>query len=275
MVTKVPAGYVTHRVAETWLVLDREHATELVGLRLADASVREALFTRAPRRGRSTTPTIPFTSDLSIVLRRYTHGGLLGWLTGPVLRGVQRPLQELTVTARAEEAGAPVPHVLCLALWPIGGPFWSGVIGTREEADAQDLLTGWRESTDATRHALVRRVGRAIRRLHDAGVEHPDLQLRNVLLCPGDRIVVVDLDRARFHGTTALSTRRRATNLGRLLRSAVKEGLLVPKEHRRVLASLLGGYAEGDRTLRRALLGRARWECAKLSLHRLGYTLRR
>ena len=40
MNAKVPAGYVTHRVAETWLVLDRARATDLVGPRLEDPSVR-------------------------------------------------------------------------------------------------------------------------------------------------------------------------------------------------------------------------------------------
>ena len=270
----MPSGYVTHRVGDTWLVLDRERSTELVGLRLADPTVRRTLFSRAPRRGRSTTPTVPLASDLSLVLRRYRHGGLLGWLTGPILLGIQRPLRELTVTARAEEAGAPVPHAMCLVLWPLAGPLWSGIIGTREEPDARDLLSEWRDSNGPARPALLVRVGRALRRLHDAGVEHPDLQLRNVLLCPDDRVVVIDLDRARFHGTTPLSVRRRASNLGRLVRSAVKEGLLSPRTGRRELAALLAGYAGNDRALRHALLGYARWECLKLSLHRLGYALR-
>ena len=45
------------------------------------------------------------------------------------------------------------------------------------------------------RTALAREVGRAICRLHDAGVEHRDLQLRNVLLTGQGskrRVVVVD-----------------------------------------------------------------------------------
>jgi hypothetical protein len=38
----VPAGYVVHRVGDTWLVFDGASAPRLVGLRLADASMRQA-----------------------------------------------------------------------------------------------------------------------------------------------------------------------------------------------------------------------------------------
>jgi hypothetical protein len=152
------------------------------------------------------------------------------------------------------------------------------VIGTREELQARDLLAVWGERrAGRERWTLLRRVGRAIRRLHDAGVEHPDLQVRNVLLCqdPPERIVVIDLDGARFHGAASLSARVRASNLARIVRSAVKEGLLDPQAGcRRELAALVGGYVGRDRALRDALRRRAARERAKLFIHRIGYWLR-
>lgn len=275
---RVPPGYVVHRVGDTWLVLDRAWSSELVGLRLADSTVRQSLFARSPRRGRGAAPIVSVGSDLSILLRRYRHGGLFGGLTGPLLLGPQRALAELDVTARAEAAGAPVPHVLCLVLWPVAGPLWSAVIGTREESRARDLLAVWREQPTAReRWTLLRGVGEAVRRLHDAGVQHPDLQVRNVLLCPepSERIVVIDLDRARFHASAPVSARVRASNLARIVRSAVKEGLLDPRTGcRRELAALVGGYVGRDRTLRDALRRRAAWERVKLFIHRIGYRLR-
>jgi 3-deoxy-D-manno-octulosonic acid kinase len=186
-------------------------------------------------------------------------------------------MTELTVTARAEEARAPVPHVLCVVLWPLAGPFWSALIGTREEPQAEDLSAAWRaRKPGPERWALLRQVGRAIRRLHDAGLEHPDLQVRNVLLCPGppQRIVVIDLDRARFRAIKPVSVRARARNLGRLFRSAVKEGLFDPRSACRELAVLIGGYTRRDRELRRALLRRVPWERAALAVHRIGYAFR-
>jgi hypothetical protein len=152
------------------------------------------------------------------------------------------------------------------------------MIGTQEEPQAQDLLTAWQRSpARRERCLLLRRVGGAIRRLHDAGVEHPDLQVRNVLLCssPPERVVVIDLDRARLRAAAPPPARVRASHLGRLVRSAVKEGLVDPRAGcARELASLLGGYVERDRALRRALIQRARWERPKLNIHRIGYALR-
>jgi len=211
-----------------------------------------------------------------VVLRRYRHGGALGRITGPLFLGTARALAELQVTARAEAHGAPVPHVLCLILWPIVGPLWSAVIGTREEPSAVDLLTRLR-STDSARerHALSRAAGEAIGRLHDAGVEHRDLQLRNVLVTHESRIVIVDLDRAVFHRHGRLSTRKRAANLGRLARSAIKTGLWKGSLDARDLAAFVAAYTRGRRDLRRDLRALLPRERLKLALHRMTYPFRR
>lgn len=282
-IADVPRGYVVHRVSDTWLVLDGERADQLIQLRLADAQVRRAFFARAPRRGRATTPTVPLSSDVAVVLRRYRHGGLFGRLLGSLFWGPERALTELRVTVAAERAGAPVPHVLCLTMWHSAGPFWSAVIGTREVPSAMDAAEALGAAeTPGARIALVRGLGAAIRRLHDAGVEHNDLQLRNLLVAEPllERIVVVDLDGARFDAGFGLDGRRRARNLGRLVRSAVKLGVFSSgepagtNERRRALAALIGGYAGRDRELRRSLQRWAGWERAKLTLHRVGYALR-
>ena len=278
-VRDVPAGYVVHRVADTWLVYDGARAPRLVPLRLANAAVRRSLFQRAPRRGRGSTPSLRLDDDLAVVLRRYRHGGLLGRLFGALYLGPERALSELRVTAQAEASGAPVPHVLCLALWPVAGPFWSALIGTREERNARDLLQTLLAIDDTqARRALLRRVATAIRKLHDAGVEHRDLQLHNVLVIDDDgawRVVVVDLDRAVFHAQGLLPASRRADNLGRLARSAVKNGLWRGRVGARELAAFVGAYTAGDRELRVALRGWVGRERLKIGLHRLRYRFMR
>ena len=279
LVVDVPAGYVVHRVADTWLVYDGAHRPRLVPLRLADAAVRRSLFQRAPRRGRGSTPSLSLGDDLAVVLRRYRHGGLLGRLFRALYLGPERALSELRVTARAEAKGAPVPHVLCLALWPVLGPFWSALIGTREERNSRDLLQALLAIDDSrTRRALLRRVADAIRKLHDAGVEHRDLQLHNVLVIDENgswRVVVVDLDRAVFHAQGLLPTSRRADNLGRLARSAVKNGLWRGRVDSREMAAFVGAYTAGDRELRVALRGWVARERLKVGLHRLRYRFMR
>ena len=275
----LPPGYVVHRIGSTWLVLDDLYAKELVQLRLADPAVRQALFARAARRGRGTTPSVAVNPGQRMILRRYQHGGTLAGLMGKNFLGPSRALNELEVTARAEASGAPVPHVLCLVLWPVMGPLWSAMIGTREESQVEDLFEFLTKLDDrATRRCSLRQVGSAIRRLHDAGVEHRDLQLRNILVRKGEppEIVLVDLDRARFHARGTMPPGCRAANLGRLARSAVKTGLWgSPQLGRRELAALVGGYSAGNRRLRAELRAYVGYERLKLAAHQLSYPLRR
>lgn len=274
---EVPDGYAVHRAGDTWLILDKRCADDLVGLRLANPSIREGLFANAPRRGRGRVPTVEVSKDLSIVLRRYRHGGLLGPLGGPLFYGPARALGELAVTARAAASGAPVPHVVCLVLWPSFGPFWSAVIGTREEPQAVDLFAELDQMSSASeRQELARAVGSAVRLLHDTGVEHRDLQLRNVMVTnrPARRVVIIDLDRAFFHRHGLMPTRRRAANLGRLARSAVKLGAWGNAIGRREVAAFMGAYLGGRRELRRNLRAFIARERFLLALHQLSYPLR-
>jgi len=272
---EVPPGYVVHRVADATLVFDSSLAPELVALRLADPAARKRLFARAPLRGRGAAPSVGLRRDVNVILRRYQHGGVFGGFTGMLHLGLSRALEELRVTARAEASGAPVPHVVCLALWPAAGPFWSALIGTREERGARDLYEVLAASEDArARLPLLREVGSAVRKLHDAGVDHRDLQLHNILVAEEagrHRIVVIDLDRAIYHSSGRLSSRLRARSLGRLFRSAVKNGLFRERVDRRELAAFMAAYTARDRSLRTELRGFVRAEQVKLALHRLRY----
>jgi hypothetical protein len=115
-----------------------------------------------------------------------------------------------------------------------------------------------------------------VRRLHDAGVEHRDLQLRNILVTPERerRIVVVDLDRARFFPRGTMPTSRRARNLSRLARSALKAGLFEGTLGRREVAAFMGAYSAGNRALRLELRAYVGLERLKLWPRRLTYALR-
>jgi tRNA A-37 threonylcarbamoyl transferase component Bud32 len=274
----VPDAYVVHRVADAWLVLDRKRVDALVPLRLGDPREREALFARAPRRGRGAAPSVPLQGGGSVVLRRYRHGGLTGAVAGALFLGPRRALAELRVNARAEQAGAPVPHVLCLAAWPVLGPLWSALIGTAEEPNATSLLELLGVAPPPRERALRARVtGAALRRLHDAGVEHRDLQLGNVLWSrtdDGDRVVVIDLDRARFRGPGRLDDAARARGLARLARSGVKARHFGAPLGRRELAALVAGYCGRDRSLRARLRAHAPALARRLWLHRVSYAFR-
>jgi 3-deoxy-D-manno-octulosonic acid kinase len=273
----IPPGYVVHRIDATWLVLDEKLMPELVKLGLAEPNVRHTLFGSAIKRGRGSAPIVTVEGGTQAILRRYRHGGTLAGLTGKLFFGPGRALKELDVTARAEALGAPVPHPLLLTLWPVAGPLWSAIIGTRMEDQSVELLQALREAPDRAKlRYLLREAGSAVRRLHDAGVEHRDLQLRNILVTQEEnrRIVVVDLDRARFHARGTMATSKRARNLGRLARSALKEGLIPERLTRRELVTFVGAYCAGNRRLRNELRAHVHLERFKLWAHSVTYPLR-
>jgi serine/threonine protein kinase len=98
------------------------------------------------------------------------------------------------------------------------------------------------------RRELLANVARALRMCHDAGLVHPDLNSRNVLVMPtgdGWKVLVVDLDRASLG--PPLRWRARARQMRRLYRSLAKEGVfssgLTPEVFREMLREYLGADA--------------------------------
>jgi hypothetical protein len=112
-----------------------------------------------------------------------------------------------------------------------------------------------------------------VRRMHDRGLEHRDLNLGNLLLraAPGrpSEAFVIDLDRARVW-SGPLPARRRRRGLRRLERSCLKSGhpQAVDPGTRRLLYEL---YADGDALLAARLARGRRTAQLLLFLHGLGW----
>jgi 3-deoxy-D-manno-octulosonic acid kinase len=87
-------------------------------------------------------------------------------------------------------------------------------------------------------------VGATIRRFHDAGFCHADLNAHNILLDDTFRVTLIDFDR----GTRRAAGRWRAANLARLQRSLRKVSAAEPEafsaDH---WAALLAGYGDQPR----------------------------
>jgi 3-deoxy-D-manno-octulosonic acid kinase len=84
-----------------------------------------------------------------------------------------------------------------------------------------------------------RQTGECIRRFHDAGVYHADLNARNILLDVHFKVWLIDFDRAK---TIAAGSRKFEANLSRLLRSLQK---VWPRENNDLVKcwdSLMAGY---------------------------------
>lgn len=197
-----------------------------------------------------------------LLVRRYRKGGLLRGLRRSAFLGRIRPLDELVLTRRLHALGIAVPEVVgCAVRRSAGG--WQGALLVCEVAQAVDL-EAWLYGTPtppAPPHlkaplpaVVLERAGRAVRRLHDAGVSHADLHPKNLLLTPGGRVLVLDLDKARAY-EEPLREEERLGNLARLGRSIEKHRMRGMRAGRREALRFLTGYA-GDRAAAGAWLAR-------------------
>ena len=152
----------------------------------------------------------------SWVLRRYLRGGFAArfahdrylWLG----EDRTRSFAELRLLATLHARGLPVPP-------PIAGRYLKSAFTYRAEL-ITERLAGARsmEAVLASGPMDDERwvaIGRCLRRFHDAGVQHADLNARNIMLGERGEIWVLDFDRGRLRRPGAWSGRA----LDRLARS--------------------------------------------------------
>ena len=174
------------------------------------------------------------------VLRQYLRGGWAARVSRDryVFSGFEqsRPVKEYQVLEALSVAGLPVPEPLA-AICVRDGRLYSGWLMTRRimhSVPLADVIGSRRDTPD-----LWRETGACIRRFHDFGLVHADLNARNILLAE-DGIHLIDFDRARLRKG---DSRAFSSNLRRLHRSLEK---VWPKASRGRLdpawIALLGGY---------------------------------
>jgi len=169
-------------------------------LPLAGSSLESAFRTHPDAvrySGRGAVWSVPAGDGDRAVLRHYRHGGLLAPLTGDVFFGrTPRPVRELEVSEALRERGGRTPEILAL-FWKRAGPgLYRADLITREVSGASDLASWLAQPRPAAeRRRILAEVGRTLASLHAAGLHHPDLNLKNLLISKGE-VWVLDLDRA-------------------------------------------------------------------------------
>jgi 3-deoxy-D-manno-octulosonic acid kinase len=192
-------------------------------------------------RGRGTTWFVR-AGEGQFVLRHYRRGGLIAkfskdlyWFTS---ESETRSFAEWYLTYHLHKAGLPVPAPVA-ARYRRAGRFYRADLITQRiensESLAQKLLKGPLSLTQWIA------VGRCLRRFHDAGVCHADLNAHNILLTP-EQVYLIDFDR----GTLRKRGWWADTTLVRLYRSLEKVTLLAAPESfsDEDWHSLLAGYRE-------------------------------
>lgn len=230
----VPAGYVRVAVGSARLVCRADLADALADALRAHGTLYAFAQARPDRRelrGRAAAWAVTLPGGDDVVVRHSWHGGLLAPLTRDLFVPPTRAPHELALSARLRAAGVRTPEVVAYAVYPATLGLVRADVVTRLVPESQDLAALLRTLplVRDPRGPWVRATAALLHALANAGVRHPDLNLKNVLVTPAPRADdataldawVLDLDVARAARSPS-DGRRHAigeANLQRLERS--------------------------------------------------------
>ncbi|MGO2008938.1 3-deoxy-D-manno-octulosonic acid kinase [Vreelandella alkaliphila] len=158
---------------------------------------RNLIVGEAPGRGSSF--FLKASDSEQWVLRPYRRGGLIAKLSEKryLWLGEERTraFRELRLNAALYDQGLPVPRPVACCVMRYGPTYEAALITVRiPGAQALASLLAAGEAGEA----LLQRVGAMIKRFHQAGLDHVDLNARNILIDPLGEPWLIDLDRCRL-----------------------------------------------------------------------------
>ena len=169
--------------------------------------------------GRGTTWFIKLQSTIA-ALRHYHRGGLFGKIVRDqyLFLGLERTRSyaEFVLLQKLRSAGVNVPRPIAAKVEQIGLLYRADLLSEKipEASDLVDKLQVERLSTDD-----YQKIGIEIRKMHDVGVNHTDLNIHNILLDSEGKVWIIDFDKCKQQSGNQWKER----NLNRLLRSFRKE----------------------------------------------------
>ncbi len=153
-----------------------------------------------------------------MVVRTLMHGGMFRHITGKRFLSPNRTIRELKVSAYLASHGIRTPEILAVRLNK-EGLFYSMDVVSRFIPESKDLLIHIEDShTDDLE--LIKKSGLLIRKIHDLGVYHTDLHIKNLLLDNAGNLWALDLDKA--YQFESLPEFMKQMNLKRFMRSIIK-----------------------------------------------------
>jgi len=157
------------------------------------------------------------------VLRHYYRGGLIGkmikdsyWFSGV---DKTRAACEFTLLRHMNTLQLPAPEPIAYRVIQHGFYYQADLLSSRIE-HAQDLVAILSEKavTDDVWH----NIGATIKRFHQHGIYHHDLNSHNILLNDKNQVFLIDFDRGELR-TNPVNTTWKQANMARLQRSFLKE----------------------------------------------------
>lgn len=231
---RCPEGFVriTRGDATIWLREDLRGALGALDFDALDARIETHGdgATGPSGRGQVQILELPGEPDrpapMRVVLRRYLRGGLLSVFVHDRFLDGGRALREIELFLEARRRGLPTLDPLAAVTWSCAGGSYRHGLLTRLETGVQDLAAFLASRPEPARRDRVL-VGAAevVREMHRVGLDHADLNLKNLLIRESDsgrpEVLVIDLDGGRFTDGP-LPEAPRLANLQRFVRSSVK-----------------------------------------------------
>ena len=201
--------------------------------------------------GRAPMQRIALPDGGTALVRQCRRGGLFARLLGDKHFDGNRFLREIAVSDALRRRGIPTPEIIAgIRRETFPGVYCAEII-VREIPDSLDLAAALRSlspcgtaalgcdadsslptadcrlpsalAVEDRKRGLLAASARLLRQVHDAGLFHPDLNARNILIAADGTALILDLDRAELLDELPLSGRFAA--LARLYRSLHKLGL--------------------------------------------------
>ncbi|HHP0481261.1 MULTISPECIES: 3-deoxy-D-manno-octulosonic acid kinase [Vibrio harveyi group] len=169
--------------------------------------------------GRGTTWFIKLQSTIA-ALRHYHRGGLFGKIVRDqyLFLGLERTRSyaEFVLLQKLRSAGVNVPRPIAAKVEQIGLLYRADLL-SEKISEASDLVD--KLQVENLSNEDYQKIGLEIRKMHDVGVNHTDLNIHNILLDSEGKVWIIDFDKCKQQSGEQWKER----NLNRLLRSFRKE----------------------------------------------------
>ncbi|MEH6625776.1 MAG: 3-deoxy-D-manno-octulosonic acid kinase [Motiliproteus sp.] len=191
-----------------------------VNYSLQQSNLERSSLKQSNREQPSPSKADPEQKVLPMVWRHYRRGGVVSRFSEdsylwPGLTKT-RPWLELNLTADLYDRGLPVPRPLAARVVR-EGLFYRADLLTERLPKVKSMAD---RLSDNNSDLPWSEIGATVAEFHQIGLDHVDLNIRNILLGQDNRVYLIDFDRCRLR---SLSKGWQKSNLDRLRRSIDKE----------------------------------------------------
>ncbi len=227
---KIPASFSVVKMGGTTVFVKEGYREGILRIILDKEFLHKSGNNTQVKFGRGSYLSVPMTENSSerFVIRDYRHGGLLGNLFGGVFLNGNRPLNEIHISEIVSQKNVPSAEVIAIAKRRLWGIFYKAKFISKEIYGAVDIIEFLKNSSpefiQTYKKPVIFALVKLIRNMHDAGIYHADLHLKNILLKKDSTgeftAYIIDLDKSVVLGK--LDIQQRIKNLLRLDRSLEK-----------------------------------------------------